>query len=505
MSRLSKAIDNLRGRAAQAVDAFYEVTSPSTALERQRQRLALDVARQYDAARPNRLSGGYNRRGRRASDEVSRGHKALAGGAQDLVRNNALATRAKHVASRNMVGKGIKPDYMGPHKRQLEKYKDTFRNWSESTDCDYEQHTNFYGLQNQIAAAVFESGGVLVRKVINNDLDFPLVLQLFEQQYLDSSKRTGPKEGQECRDGIVYNSNGTIAGYWILTSTVSTQFSPKSEFFPAEDIVHVFWKDRPGQHLGVSWLHPTMDLIDQRQEWRDAVLVQQRIAACLGVIIKEPSGDMGLGNKSPVLRDGDGHEFSELEAGMVSYTDQTTEIHTITPPNLSHTTDFNDGILQDISVGTGLTKEQLTGDFSKVTWASGRLARGEFYTNLDAWQDFMLIPQLNRIHQWFDDIYTIKYGKPRNITRNWIIPHRSAVNPKEELEVDIKKVRSAAMTPQQFSRKHGVRFEDAIAGWKEAREKMQGMAFDFDPEKFSSAGNQIMEVQKKEESQTTDD
>lgn len=113
MSRLSKAIDNLRGRAAQAVDAFYEVTSPSTALERQRQRLALDVARQYDAARPNRLSGGYNRRGRRASDEVSRGHKALAGGAQDLVRNNALATRAKHVASRNMVGKGIKPDYMG--------------------------------------------------------------------------------------------------------------------------------------------------------------------------------------------------------------------------------------------------------------------------------------------------------------------------------------------------------------------------------------------------------
>ena len=180
---------------------------------------------------------------------------------------------------------------------------------------------------------------------------------------------------------------------------------------------------------------------------------------------------------------------------MVAYADANTEITTITPPNLSHTTDFNDGVIQDIAVGVGMTREQLTGDFSKVTWASGRLARGEFYTNLDRWQQFLMLPALNRIHDWFDDIYAVKYGAIE-ITRTWVQPHRSAVNPKEELDVDIAKVRTAAMTPQQFSRKHGVKFEDVIKGWREAKKIIgDDLVFDFDPTKFSLAGNQIVDKQ----------
>ncbi|WP_010322159.1 phage portal protein [Marinobacterium stanieri] len=472
------------------IDKWFEITNPEKAVKRQQHRMALSELRSYDAARPNRGTGGYSRRGGRASDEVARAHRGLAGGAQDLVRNTAIANRIKAVIASNMVGNGIKPDYIGGSKRRVSHYKTTFDAWANSRHCDYEGHYNLWGLQNLWAGSIVESGGVFVRKIMNNAMRFPLVLQTLEQQYLDEAKSGRTEDDGEIISGIHFNRDGSIKGYWLKTRLQGAYYREESEFFPAEDIIHIFWKGRPGEHLGVSWLHPIADLIDQRQEWRDATLMQQRIAACFGVIIKEAESSMGL-NKKGGLKDEDGLPYSEVEAGMIGYTSKDTDIVTVTPPNLNQTTDFNGEVLQDIAVGVGVTREQITGDFSKVTWASGRLARGEFYANLDRWQNFMMLPALDQVHDWFDDIYTVMHGKPNIKQRSWILPHRSAVNPKEELEVDIKKVRTGAMTPQQFTRKHGVKFEDAIQAWKEAKEVMEDLPFDFDPSKFSAAGNEL--------------
>ncbi|SEG12473.1 phage portal protein [Marinobacterium lutimaris] len=472
------------------IDKWYEVVKPSKAVERQRDRMMLTALRDYDAARPTRTSGGYKRTGGRAAEEAARGHKGLAGGAQDLVRNTAIGNRIKAVIASNMVGDGIKPNYIGGSERRVKKYKTTFDEWASSTACDYEGHYNLWGLQHLWAGTVVESGGVFIRRVMNNALAFPLVLQTLEQQYLDESKSGFTDGGGEIVSGIQYNGDGIIQGYWLKTRLTTRLHYEESKYYPASEIIHIYWKDRPGQHLGVSWYHPVADLINQRQEWRDATLLLQHMAACFGVIIKEPPKDMGLGDKSNPLRDEDGTPYSEIEKGMIAYVDQNTDITTVTPPNLNQTTDFNGDVLQDIAVGVGTTREQITGDFSKVTWASGRLARGEFYTNLDRWQNFMMLPGLNRVHDWFDEIYTVTSGKP-NVTRKWVLPPRSAVNPKEELEVDIRKVRTGAMTPQQFTQKYGLKFEDAIEAWKEAKTTMGDLPFDFDPSKFSFAGNQL--------------
>ena len=472
------------------LDKVIEAFSPAKALEREQHRLALSEVRSYAAARPNRTSGTYSRRSSRANDEVASAHRALAGGAQSLVRNTALAHRIKAVIATNIVGTGIQPEFLGGAKRQMERYKNSFEEWANSTAIDYEGHHNFYGLQHLWAGVVVESGGVFVRRIVNAGLKFPLVLQTLEQQYLDETKQ-GVVEGSEIVSGIQYSKAGEIQGYWLKTRLhTMNEWDEPPTFYPADEIIHIYRKDRPGQHLGVSWLHPVADLVEMRQEWRDAALTQQRIAACFGVIIKEPPKDMGLGSQDFGIRDESGMPYSEIEPGMIAYTDANTDISTVSPPSLSGAQDFNDQILQDIASGVGITKEQLTNDFSKVNWASGRLARGEFYSNLDRWQYFMMIPALNRVMDWFDDIYAITAGRV-NSKRTWVIPHRSAVNPKEELDVDISKVRNAAMTPQQFTSKHGLRFEDAIEGWKEAKKLIGDLPFDFDPSKFSVAGNQL--------------
>jgi len=489
------------------IDKWLEIYKPEKAVQRMRQRIMLDELRSYDAARKKRTTN-YSRRTTRASDEVASGHRALAGGAQDLVRNTALANRIKAVIAANIVGTGIKPNYIGGSERRVKRYKTTFDEWASSTQCDYEGHTNFWGLQHLWAATVVESGGVFVRRVINTALKFPLVLQTLEQQYLDEAKSGKVDDDGEIVNGIQFDRDGQIKGYWLRTKLQGHYYREESQFFSAEDVVHIYWKDRAGQHLGVSWLHPIADLIDMRQEWRDAALLQQRIAACFGILIQEPDSTMGLDSKNTGIHDVDGNEFTEIEAGMIAYTSANSEVKTITPPNMNQSTDFNSSIVQDIAVGVGITREQLTGDFSKVTWASGRLARGEFYTNLDRWQQFMMIPGLDRIHDWFDELYTVTAGKPA-VSRNWILPHRSAVNPQEDLEVDIRKVRTGAMTPQQFTQKYGLKFEEAITAWKEAKEVMGDLPFDFDPSKFSYAGNQLDDndsasSNRKTEDKTTD-
>lgn len=483
------------------IDKLIGVFSPEMALKRELNRQSLDRLRKYEAATSRRTTRSYSRAGGRASDEVSRAHKRLAGGAQDLVRNNALAKRAKKVIAANVIGTGIKLDFIteaDTNKRALKainQFKSSFDDWAETTECDAENHNSFYGLQHLWAMSVVESGGVFIRQIIDPSKEFPLVLQTIEQQYLDTERSTAMYAGNEVVDGIEINSKGQVVGYWLFTKMVGDNWKEnESQFYSSSEIIHIFDKERAGQHLGVSWYHAVADLIDIRQEWRDATLQQQRIAACFGVIVKNNSTELSLERTghAPVT-DGDGNEYSEIEAGMIAYIDQNADVTTITPPNLAHTTDFNSQVIQDISVGLGVTREQLTNDFSQVTWASGRLARGEFYSNLDVWQTFILTPALNKILRWFKNIYTIQNGEISRYRHQWVMPVRSAVNPKEDLDVDIAKVRTAAMTPQQFSRKHGIKFEDALAGWQEAKKLMGDMVFDFDPEKFSLAGNQIVD------------
>lgn len=475
------------------IDRFYEITNPRKALLRERDRVQLDMLRQYTAANPNRLNGSYSRRKTRGADEVGRAHTALAGGSQELVRNTALGNRIKAIIATNIAGTGIKPDYVSDtkrgSKRAADRHKSQFDDWANSTACDYEGHNNFWGLQWLWAGAVVESGGVFVRQIVNTALAFPLVLQTLEQQFLDES-RSGMVDGGEIINGMQYNADGQLQGYWLKTRLVSQLGRDESKFYSTDDVTHIFFKQRPGEHLGASWLHPVADLIHDRQEWRDAALTLKRMAACMGIIIKEPPGDMGLQKGGSPLKDEAGLPYTELEAGMIAYANSSTDITTVSPPNVNGNDEFNSEVMQDIAVGVGITREQATGDYSKVTWASGRLARGEFYSNLDRWQLFMMIPALNKIHDWFDDIYAVKVG-PVSVKRSWILPHRSAVNPKEELDVDIAKVRTCAMTPQQFSAKHGGKFEDILAGWAAAKLMMGEMPFDHDPSQFSSAGNQL--------------
>jgi capsid protein len=75
----------------------------------------------------------------------------------------------------------------------------------------------------------------------------------------------------------------------LNTSTIF----PPSRRIPASEILHVYQRDRAGQVRAVSWFAPFILSAKDLDEYGDAQLMKQKIAACLAVITSDTDGTGG--------------------------------------------------------------------------------------------------------------------------------------------------------------------------------------------------------------------
>ncbi|AWY02802.1 portal protein [Alteromonas phage JH01] len=467
------------------IDSIIGFINPAAGLERMQKRMAMDAVREYNAATSGRRKGNLRNRNTNASSEVGRFANKLSGISQELVRNNPLAQRIKMIYASNIVGQGITADITSNNTRVGEDFTSYFEEWANSTDCDFDGHNTLSGLLWLLAASVVESGGCFIRFHIDTSKKFPLQLQLIEQTYLDPTmdKRT---DEELIINGVKYTSDGKIDGYWIdidPSGTNQTGVSNRKYYRKDVDILHVFRRERPGQHLGVSWLAQIATHLDRYDTLQDAKVMQQQIAACLAVLIEDAPTAMGNKTENPLI--------DKIEPGMIEYVPAGSNAKVITPPRADDSQAFIVELKGDMAVGSGLNYQQLTGDYSKFNFASGRMGLIEFNRYLDGIQQFMLVPQLNKIMAKVFTLYQISKGTNTTIKTEWVFPPRATVNPKEEVETEVMKVRSALSTPQVAAKKFGTKLEKVVDSWNDAYRLMGNLPFDIRPDKFSAAGNQL--------------
>jgi lambda family phage portal protein len=477
------------------IDFVVEIFNPKAALIRAQSRLALNVVEQnkrgYEAATSGRRNGSLFRPATSGAQEVSKAVNKLANAARELCRNNPLANRIPSIWANNAIGREVSLEaYNVDAKKQTENFNKDWDDWAESTDCDFEGHLNLGGLQWLWAHTIVESGGVFVRRHINSskNLKFPLQLQTIEQDLLDRTKSGDDQNGSVTIDGIKYSAQGQIIGYWFFTEVTNTKLGkpPTSKFHKAANITHIFRKKRAGQHLGVTWLHSNTNTLENYETYKDAKLMQLQIAACFAVLFEEAE-------KATTTNEGtDGSRTmpDTIEPAMIEYIKSGTIPHTITPPKADNATDFDTGLKRDIAVGSGLTYEQLSGDYSKVNFASGRMGKNEFYQELDSVQYHTLKPAFDKIALWFYGIHTLKLGTPE-VKFDWTFPPRATVNPQEEFAVLMSKVRHGMMSPRKACKILGERLEKVISEWEEDKALFKDLPFDIDPSKFAATGNQL--------------
>ena len=310
------------------LDRVVGYFNPEAGLKREQARLAQSQIREYNAASRGRRRGNLRNRNSSAASEVSKAADRLAGISQELVRNNPLAQRIKMIMASNVAGDGIRVDINGSNQRVNADFNNYFEGWANSTACDFDGHYNLFGLQWLMVATVVESGGVLVRFHVNNAQRFPLSLQLIEQTYLDTTMDTQNLDGGgQILDGIEYNSSGQITRYHIRIDRNGTNTSgipERRSYIRGREMLHIFRKERPGQHLGVSWLAQIANHLDRYDTLQDAKVTQQQIAACLSVLVTEGTNKLGSSTPAPLV--------DRIEPGMIEYVPEGTTVTTVTPP-----------------------------------------------------------------------------------------------------------------------------------------------------------------------------
>ncbi|WP_322893476.1 MULTISPECIES: phage portal protein [unclassified Yoonia] len=445
------------------IDRAVGIFSPRAELERLKARAAVNLVRSYDSARQKKRDGGWVAQGSSANAEIGPALARLRNSSRDMVRNNAYAARVIDIVVAHDIGAGIVARPRTGKKTTDKRLAEAWKAWAETTECDAEGQLDIYGLQSLIRRTVAESGECIVRlryRRAEDGLTVPLQLQVLEPDHLDHLKHETLPGGGRIVFGVEFDALGRRVAFWLhrdhpgdTLTRLGAAFS-SSVRVPAEEVLHIYRKQRAGQVRGVPELSAVMTKLQDLGEYHEAALVRAKMEAAIALVVtREDPGDDSR-PLAPVDEDEDGNRIEKLYPGMISYLDPGENITTINPtPSAGHEA-FSRAALHSIGVGAGVTYDQISGDLSGANYSSLRAGKIEFRRQVEQRQWQMLIPMLCApIWKAF-----VKAG---NIAGSWPIqsanaeftpPAHEQIDPRKDGAAMLEAVRAGFMTwPQAVS------------------------------------------------------
>lgn len=473
-------------------DRFLMALAPQWALNRIRARTtAMLIARHYEAASAGRRTDAWNRSTADANTANGPDLGKLRFLARDILRNNSWARRGHRVIGNNTVGWGLMPNPKGTN---ADRAAEIWAAWAEKTECDAEGQRTFYGIQRQAMDAIVEGGEVLIRRRWRrpgDGLTLPLQLQVLESDFIDTNKDgVMGTEGGPIIHGIEFNAIGRRVAYWLFEAhpgATRLRNSFVSKRVPADDIAHVFRAERAGQVRGVSWFAPTIVKLKDFDEYDDATLMRQKIAACFAAFVTDADGIGGhIGQE-----DEEDDTIESLEPGLISQLPPGKQISFANPPVVSDHESFSKTNLRAVAAGLGVTYEDLTGDYSQVNFSSARMARLAHWANVHDWRWNMLVPQLcDRVWSWAMAAAVIAGEIEEAPGIEWTDPPMPMIEPDKEGIAFKRLVRAGAMTPSEMVRQQGRDPKTHFAEYAADLAMLDEMkiVLDSDPRRTSDAG-----------------
>lgn len=431
---------------------------------------------------------------------------------RDAVRNNPWATSGLNSFVANLVGRGIVPRWNLESKELREEIHSLWNDWTAEADADGTQ--DFYGLQSLVTKTVIHSGEALVRyrpRRLADGLSVPLQLQVLEPDFLDEYKNGPAPNGNTYHQGIEMNGLGQRVAYWLRRyhpGDTSFLSGGRDQSFrvPATQVAHIYRVDRPGQLRGIPWFAPALPAMYFLDKYEDAELDRKQTAAMFAAFITKntdmmgPGGMVGFGTEDNV--DDNDNPVAELEPGMLNYLLPGEDVKFAEPADVGSNYDaWMVRQLQRIASAIGVTYEQLTGDFSRVNFASSRgraiefrrLARQIIATIIN-FQFNQKVAQVWLAMAVASEAVSIpEFATKRRtyIKIEWRPDGWEWSNPKEDIEVAKQAVRAGFRSREQVVAEMGEEdIEDIDQQNADAIERTDnlGIVYDTDPRFTSDAG-----------------
>ncbi len=473
-------------------DRAASTIAPRWQLKRLRARIATDVLqRHYEAASDGRRTAGWRRPTGDANTVNGPSLARLRDLARDLVRNNPYAESARATIVDHTVGWGITAKPRQANQPALE----AWQAWTESRDCDADGRHDFAGLQKLVMSTVVESGEAIVRRRrrrLEDGYAIPLQLQVLEPDHLDTSITRPTAGGGQIVQGVEFDALGDPVAYWLFPTHPGASVSGSSLFsparrIPAADVLHVFKAKRPGQVRGVTWFADVLLRFKDFDEFEDATLMKQKVAALLAVVTSDVDGSApGLGTPddtaSPMT--------DALEPGAIINAPPGRTIQVVQPPTVREYADYCATTLRGIAAGLGVTYEDLTGDYRGMPFSAARMSRLRHWARVDDWRWQLLIPQFcDPVWGWAMEAQAILQGGEVGPAR-WTAPPPPMIDPANEGLAIQRNVRTGIQTPSEAIRERGYDPDEFLAEYAADLAKLDalGIVLDSDARRTSQAG-----------------
>lgn len=463
------------------IDRLVGFIDPRAGAKRVAARVALDLAkRRYDAAGSGRRTANWptTNAGPNTINEVDL--DKLRGRSRSLVRNNGWAKSAVSTIASNVVGTGIQPAIKN------KRVKAAWAEWAESKACDFYGLQNIYGLQRQAMEAVARDGEVIIRRRRKMSAGIPLRLQVQEADHIDTM-RTYHNGDTTIIQGVEYNKDGERVAYWLYDNHPNDTLNyTMSRRVPASDVIHIYRPERPGQVRGVPWLAPVALRLRDFDEYADAEIMRQKIAAAFAAFVQDANPDAAE-------RTEDGDELERIEPGMIEYLPPGKTVTFPNPPTTQNYDGFGRSILLSVAKGIGLSYEALTGDMKNVNFSSARMGWLEMQRNVEDWQYNLLVPQFcESVWSWFTEAGMIAGVVPKAgaIAVTWTPPRREMIDPTKEIPAMINGVRGGVISLQEVHRQSGYDSEQVLNEIADDNKRIDklGLILDSDARKTMKAG-----------------
>lgn len=468
--------------------------------------------RQFQGAGFNRLLNDWVASSTSQDAEARMAIRTLRNRVREMGRNNDYVVNALRTIANNVIGQGVKLQSQvvrqrGPGAGKMDNdinaaIETAWRKWQRANSCHAAGVLSFPEIERLLVRSMAESGEIFVRKIRRSmgKSPVPLALEIIEADLLDENYN-GEYRGNQIRMGVEVNEWFRPVAYWFFTQHPGDiQFGSAGNMeqrrirVPADEVIHLFVTDRPGQTRGIPWFASALTRLRHMQGYEEATIVAARAQACQMGFIETPDPDYeGEGVY-------DAERVSSFEPGKIATLAPGEKFVSHTPTAPSGLLDpFMRFMLRGVSAGAGVSYESLSKDYSQSNYSSSRLA---LLDDRDTWRVLqqMVIETLhqNIFEEWLEmavlagvlnlpgyETQRDRYEDVRWIPRGW-----NWIDPQREIGAYKTAVRSGFMTLTDVVAQNGGDFEELAQSRSRELELCDelDLVFDTDPEMTTEQG-----------------
>ena len=209
-----------------------------------------------------------------------------------------------------------------------------------------------------------------------NLMNEALFVEVAKKKYAAELQTKTLNKNNEWRNGVEVDEWGRAIRYAILTKhpgdAYYLDYSANRKlhiFVPAEDIIHLFLPERPGQNRGVPWFHSVMADMHQLQGYEEAAVIRARAGASIMGFIQNDQGEL-IGDEV------ENHQrIQSFEPGTFRY---LMPNESVTVPDIDYPSQqyemFVKNKIRRFATGIGCSFETISKDFSETNYSSSRLS-----------------------------------------------------------------------------------------------------------------------------------